>query len=194
MRELIVTAMMSLDGVMEAPGGEAGYRNAGWTLNGIEFDPAAYELKGTEQEEAGALLLGRTSYEAFAPVWPEMDDFAGYNAVPRFVVSTTLDEDDERWPATILRGLDEVRALKAGEVDGLEVIDGPLFVHGSSKLVKGLQEEGLIDKLHLLVFPVLLGEGKRLFSEAEISTQHLELQDHASYSNGIQKMVYTFKK
>lgn len=68
MRELIVTEMVSLDGVMEAPGGEDGYRNAGWTFNEIEFDSAAYELKGTEQEEAGALLLGRTSYQAFAPV------------------------------------------------------------------------------------------------------------------------------
>lgn len=76
MRELIVTEMVSLDGVMEAPGGEAGYRNAGWTFNEIKFAPAAFELKGTEQEEAGALLLGRTSYQAFAPVWPQMDDSA----------------------------------------------------------------------------------------------------------------------
>ena len=77
MREIIVTAFMSLDGVMEAPGGEPGYRNSGWTFTGIDFDPAAYEIKGREQAEAGALLLGRKSYEAFAPVWPEMDEFAG---------------------------------------------------------------------------------------------------------------------
>lgn len=189
MRELIVTEMISLDGVMEAPGGEAGYRNAGWTFDEIEFDPAAYELKGTEQEEAGALLLGRTSYQAFAPVWPQMEEFAGYNAMPRFVVSTMLEADDEHWPATILRNLDEVRALKAGEMGEF---DGPILVHGSGTLVKGLQEEGLIDKLHLLVFPVLLGQGKRLFSEAELSTQHLELEAQDSYSNGIQKMVFRF--
>lgn len=88
-REIIVTEMLSLDGVIEAPGGETGYRNAGWTFNDVEFDPAAYELKGTEQKEAGALLLGRKSYEAFAPIWPSREEFAGYNAMPRFVVSTT---------------------------------------------------------------------------------------------------------
>lgn len=70
--------------------------------------------------------------------------------------------------------------------------DGPILVHGSGTLVKGLQEEGLIDKLHLLVFPVLLGQGRRLFSEAELSTQHLTLEQHESYSNGIQKMIYRF--
>lgn len=74
MRQLIVTAFVSADGVMEAPGGEPGYRNAGWTFQGIEFDPAAYEIKGREQEEAAALLLGRRSYEAFAPVWPTMTE------------------------------------------------------------------------------------------------------------------------
>lgn len=182
MRELIVTEMVSLDGVLEAPGGEAGYRNAGWTFDEIGFDPAAYELKGTEQEEAGALLLGRTSYQAFAPVWPQMDDFTLYNAMPRFVVSTSLDTDDEHWPATILRNLEEVRELKAGELGDFE---GPILVHGSGTLVKGLQEEGLIDKLHLLLFPVLLGQGKRLFSEVELSAQHLELEAQESYSNGI---------
>lgn len=84
MRQLIVTAFVSADGVMEAPGGEAGYRNSGWTWQDIEFDPSAYTMKGTEQLEAGALLLGRKSYEAFAPVWPGMtDEFPQYNAMPR---------------------------------------------------------------------------------------------------------------
>lgn len=191
MNELIVTEMISLDGVMEAPGGEDGYRNAGWTFQGIEFAPAAYEMKGTEQQEAGALLLGRVSYEAFAPVWPAMEEFAGYNAMPRFVLSTTLDSDDERWPAQILSGIDEVWALKTGEHG---TFDGPTLVHGSATVVKSLQEAGLIDKLHLLVFPVLLGEGKKLFSDAKLSAQHLELEDSESYSNGIMKMVYRFKK
>ena len=88
MRTLIITSFVSLDGVVQAPGGEPGYRNAGWTFNDIEFDPAAYALKGREQEEASAMLMGRVSYEAFAPVWPTMDDFARYNALPRWVVST----------------------------------------------------------------------------------------------------------
>jgi hypothetical protein len=84
MRTLIATAFVSLDGVVEAPGGEPGYRNAGWTFEGIEFDPAAYALKGREQEEATAMLLGRVSYQAFSPVWPGMtEDFPGYNAMPK---------------------------------------------------------------------------------------------------------------
>ena len=90
MRTLIITAFISADGVMEAPGGEPGYRNTGWTFKDIEFDPAAYEIKGREQEEATALLLGRMSYEAFAPVWPTMRRLRRYNAMPRYVVSTTL--------------------------------------------------------------------------------------------------------
>ena len=196
MREIIVTEMLSLDGVIEAPGGEAGYRNAGWTFNDVEFDPAAYELKSTEQDQAGALLLGRKSYEAFAPIWPRREEFAGYNAMPRFVVSTTLEGDDERWPATILRSLDEVKALKTGQscTDFDRDFDGPLLVHGSATLVRSLQEAGLIDKYYLLVFPLLLGAGTRMFSDVSLPTQHLELEGHARYSNGIQKMIYRVKK
>jgi dihydrofolate reductase len=188
MRQLIVTAFISLDGVMEAPGGEPGYRNTGWTFKDIEFLPEAYELKEREQAEAGALLLGRKSYEAFAPVWPKMvEEFAGYNAMPRYVVSTTLEKEDERWPATILRSLDEVAALK--ETEG-----GPLSVHGSATLGQSLADAGLVDRYHLLVFPKLLGAGKRLFSEADKDAQNLELVEHEVYKNGIQKQVFDVVK
>lgn len=183
MRTLIVTAFTSVDGVMEAPGGEPGYRNSGWTFQDIEFDPAAYEIKDREQEETSALLLGRTSYEAFAPVWPTMDEFAGYNAMPRYVVSTTLAQDDPRWPATVLRSIDDVAALKAS--DG-----GPIAVHGSATLGKSLADAGLVDRYHLLVFPVLLGAGKRLFSEADKDKTRLNLVEYEAYSNGIQKQVF----
>ena len=183
MRDLIVTAFVSLDGVMEAPGGESGYRNAGWTFQDIEFDPAAYELKGREQEETTALLMGRTSYEAFAPVWPTMEEFAGYNAMPRYVVSTTLQQDDPRWPATILRSVDDVAALK--QTDG-----GPIAVHGSATLGGSLADAGLVDRYHLLVFPVLLGAGKRLFSDSDRDKTMLKLVEQESYSNGIQKQVF----
>jgi dihydrofolate reductase len=183
MRTLIVTAFMSVDGVMEGPGpGE--YRNAGWTFNDIEFDPAAYEIKGREQEEAGALLLGRRSYEDFAPVWPSMtDEFPQYNAMPRYVVSTTLTEADPGWPATILRSVDDVAALK--ETEG-----GPISVHGSATLGKSLADAGLVDRYHLLVFPVLLGAGTRLFSEADKDTTKLQLVEHDTYANGIQMQVF----
>ncbi len=183
MRTLIVTSFVSLDGVMEAPGGEPGYRNAGWTFNDVEFVPEAYEIKGREQDETGALLLGRVSYEAFAPVWPTMDDFAGYNAMPRYVVSTTLTRDDERWPATILSSVDEVAELK--QTDG-----GPIAVHGSATLAKALAEAGLVDRYHLLVFPVLLGAGKRLFGDADVDATRLRLVEHDVYTNGIQKNVF----
>jgi dihydrofolate reductase len=182
MRTLIVTAFVSTDGVMEAPGG-GDHRNAGWTFKDVEFDPAAYELKGREQEETTALLLGRRTYEEFAPIWPTMDDFAGYNAMPRYVVSTTLAADDPRWPATVLRSLDEVAALK--QTDG-----GPIAVHGSATLGAGLADAGLVDRYHLLVFPVLLGAGKRLFSEADKDVTKLRLVEHETYGNGIQKQVY----
>jgi dihydrofolate reductase len=187
MRTLISTSFVSLDGVVEAPGGEPGYRNAGWTFQDIEFDPAAYEIKGTEQEEATAMLMGRVSYQAFSPVWPGMTvDFAGYNAMPKYVVSTTLDEKDlvDNWgETTILRSLDDVAALK--ETDG-----GPIIVHGSATLNRALADAGLIDRYHLLVFPVLLGAGKRLFSDTDKDKQSLKLVESASYGNGIQKLVY----
>jgi dihydrofolate reductase len=183
MRTLIVTAFVSTDGVMEAPGGDTGYRNAGWTFTQVEFDPAAYEIKGREQEETTALLLGRTSYQVFAPAWPSMAEFAGYNAMPRYVVSTTLTESDPRWPATILRAIDDVVALK--KTDG-----GPIAVHGSAMLGQSLADAGLVDRYHLLVFPVLLGAGTRLFSTSDRDATRLKLVEHEVYGNGIQKQVF----
>ena len=183
MRTLIVTAFVSADGVMEAPGGDTGYRNAGWTFKEVPFVEAAYEIKGREQDEAGALLLGRRSYADFAPVWGSMQEFARYNTLPRYVVSTTLTEDDGRWPATILRSLDEVAALK--ETDG-----GPLLVHGSGMLGAGLADAGLVDRYHLLVFPLLLGAGQRLFSQTDKDATRLTLVEHEAYSNGVQKQVW----
>ena len=186
MRPLIVSAFLSLDGVMEAPGGEPGYRNSGWTFKDIEFDMAAYELKGREQEEAGALLMGRTSYEAFAPVWPGMAEFTGYLAMPKYVVSTTLQDKDlvTDWnEINILRSLDDVAALKQTE-------GGPILTAGSATLHQGLSDAGLVDRYHLLVFPVLLGAGKRLFSTTDKDKQQLKVVESETYSNGIQKLVY----
>ncbi|WP_116204610.1 dihydrofolate reductase family protein [Amycolatopsis circi] len=189
MRTLIATAFVSLDGVVEAPGGEAGYRNAGWTFKDIEFEPAAYALKGAEQEEATALLLGRVSYEAFSPVWPDMtEEFPHYKVMPKYVVSTTLRDEDlvTNWgETTILRSLAEVAALK--ETEG-----GPIIVNGSATLVRDLTDAGLVDRLHLLVFPVLLGAGKRLFSETDKAKQPLKLIESETYANGIQKQIFEF--
>ncbi|MFD7529186.1 dihydrofolate reductase family protein [Streptomyces sp. NPDC059849] len=185
MRTLISTAFVSLDGVVEAPGGEPGYRNSGWTFKDMEFVPEAFEIKGREQEEAAAMMMGRVSYEAFSPVWPDMADFAGYRPMPKYVVSTTLTEDDlvPGWgETTILRSLDDVAALK--ETEG-----GPIIIHGSATLNRILSDAGLIDRYHLLVFPLLLGAGKRLFSDTDKDTQKLKLVEHAAYSNGLQMNV-----
>ncbi|WP_405716246.1 dihydrofolate reductase family protein [Streptomyces sp. NBC_00046] len=186
MRTLISTAFVSLDGVVEAPGGEPGYRNSGWTFKDMEFVPEAFEIKGREQQEATAMMMGRVSYEAFSPVWPDMADFADYKSMPKYVVSTTLTEDDlvPGWgETTILRSLDEIAALK--ETDG-----GPIIIHGSATLNRNLSDAGLIDRYHLLVFPLLLGAGKRLFSDTDKDTQKLKLVEHAAYSNGLQMNVF----
>ena len=182
MRTLIVTEFMSLDGVVDSPGGGE-HPEAGWTFKDVPFLPEAYALKGTEQNEAGALMMGRISYQEFAPIWPTMDEFAVYNAMPKYVVSTTLTETDPGWqPTTILKSLDEVAALKQG--DG-----GPILVHGSPTLSKALVAAGLVDRFNLLVFPLLLGAGKRLFDDAAGMTK-LELVDSEAYGNGIIKSVY----
>jgi dihydrofolate reductase len=186
MRTLITSAFVSLDGVVEAPGGEPGYRNSGWTFKDVEFVPEAYAIKGREQEEAAAMLLGRVSYEAFGPVWPAMPEFARYKELPKYVVSTTLTEDGlvSGWgETTILRSLDEVAALKRTE-------GGPVIVHGSASLNRALSDADLIDRYHLLVFPLLLGAGKRLFSTADRDARKLRLAEHETYANGVQLQVF----
>jgi dihydrofolate reductase len=181
MRTLIVTEFISLDGVIDSPGGGT-HPHAGWTFKDIEFDMAAYEIKGREQTEAAAMLIGRVSYDEFAPVWPKMEEFAEYNAMPKYVVSTTL--TDPEWNnTTVLRSLDEVARLK--ESDG-----GNILVHGSATLAKSLAEAGLVDRYHLLIFPVLLGSGKRLFDDASQDKTRLQLVEHEVYSNGITKAIY----
>lgn len=185
MRTLISTTFISLDGVVEAPGGEPGYRNSGWTFKDVEFVPDAFEIKGREQKEATAILMGRVSYEAFSPVWPDMEEFADYKAMPKYVVSTTLTDDDlvSNWgETTILRSVDEVAALK--ETEG-----GPIIVHGSASLNHSLSDAGLIDRYHLVVYPLLLGAGKRLFSTTDKDTQQLKLVEHEAYPNGLQMNV-----
>ncbi|KAK9319268.1 bacterial bifunctional deaminase-reductase [Lipomyces orientalis] len=186
MRTLISTAFISLDGVVEGPGGEPSYRNSGWTFKDVEFVRDAYEIKEREQQESTAILMGRVSYEIFSPVWPGMKEFAHYKTMPKYVVSTTLTDKDLvlNWgETTILRSLDEVAALK--ETEG-----GPIIVHGSVSLNHSLSDAGLIDRYHLLVFPLLLGAGKRLFSSTDKDVQKLKLVEYEAYANGLQKNVF----
>ncbi|MBB3044453.1 dihydrofolate reductase family protein [Nocardioides soli] len=189
MRTLISSAFVSLDGVVDSPGGgtpSESHRSGGWTFKDIDFLPEVYELKGREMEEAAAMLFGRVSYEAFAPVWPGMTEFAVVKDIPKYVVSSTMADDDlvDDWgPTTILRSTDDVRALK--DSDG-----GPILMAGSAELNRSLSDAGLIDRYHLLVFPVLLGAGKRLFSDSDRERQRLRLVEHEVYANGVQKNVF----
>lgn len=187
MRTLIVTEFVSLDGIIDSPGGGE-HPQAGWTFNDVEFVPEAYAIKGTEQEEAEALLLGRVSFQEFAPVWPSMDEeFPRYNAMPKYVVSTTLGDADvtgSGWQNShLLRSLDDVRALKDGE-------GGPIIVHGSATLAQSLAAEGLVDRYHLLEFPVVLGHGKRLFPAEGGAPAKLTLTRSESFAGGIRLAVY----
>lgn len=187
MRELVYTGFVSLDGVLDSPGGPAeGHRNGGWVVKDIEFVPEAFALKGEELADTTALMFGRNSYEAFAPVWPGSDDHASYKDLPKYVVSSTLSEDalvGDWGQITILRSTDDVAELKKGE-------GGAIFIHGSAELARRLSEAGLIDRYNLLVFPVLLGAGKSLFSRADNDKRTLKLRTSEAYSNGVVKMIY----
>jgi dihydrofolate reductase len=188
MRDLVYTGFISLDGVVDSPGGGQGeeHRSAGWVAQDIEFLPEAFSLKGEELEDTTALMLGRRSYEAFAPVWRDSDDHVAYKELPKYVVSTTLPDDAlvEGWgPTKILRSSDDVIELKQSQ-------GGAIFIHGSAELARRLSDASLIDRYHLLVFPVLLGAGKSLFSKADKTKQVLSLRETADYPNGIVKLIY----
>lgn len=188
MRDLIYSAFVSIDGVVDSPGGgeTEDHRSAGWTFKDLEFVPEAYELKGREMTEAGAMMFGRVSYEAFSKVWPGIPDFAVIKDIPKFVVSTSLDESalvDGWGPTTILRTADDIARAKEG--DG-----GPILIAGSATLARTLADAGLIDRYHLLVFPVVLGAGKRMWSDADKPKQPLRVVESETYANGVQKLVY----
>ncbi|GIJ46235.1 deaminase reductase [Virgisporangium aliadipatigenens] len=186
MRELVYTGFMSVDGVVDSPGGGPGeeHRSGGWVAH--DFLPEAFALKGEELADTTALLFGRRSYEAFAPVWRDSEDHAAYKELPKYVLSSTLPDDalvDGWGPTTILRSSAEVAALK-------ETAGGAIFIHGSAETARRLSDAGLIDRYHLLVFPVLLGAGKRLFSTADRDGQRLRLRESEAYKNGVLKVIY----
>jgi dihydrofolate reductase len=185
-RELVYTGFMSLDGVVDSPGGTAeGHRSGGWVMD-TEFVPEAFALKGDELADTTALMFGRRSYEAFAPFWRDSADHAAYKDLPKYVVSTTLTEGDlfDGWGSTtILRSSDDVASVK-------QSAGGAIFIHGSAELARRLSDADLIDRYNLLVFPVLLGAGKSLFSRDDRDKRQLRLRESESYSNGVTKLVY----
>ena len=178
MRKVIVTEFVSLDGVMEAPGGEEGYRHTGWVF---QFQaPAQEQYKLKETLDAEALLLGRVTYEGFAGAWPERSgEFADkMNDMPKYVASTTLKELD--WNnSTLLEG--DV----AGAVSELKQQDGgDILVAGSRTLVHTLMEHDLVDEYRIMIFPVVLGSGKRLFPDTPDKTA-LTLVDTQAFDSGV---------
>jgi dihydrofolate reductase len=162
--KLVVTEFVTLDGVMQDPGGaeKDAFERGGWAFRADRgADGDAFKLQ--ELMASDAQLLGRVTYEGFARAWPSMQGTGEFgekmNGMPKFVVSTTLEQAD--WNnTTILRGdlSEEVTALK-------QRFDGDILVAGSATLVQSLLERDLVDELHLMVFPVLLGTGKRLFAD-----------------------------
>jgi dihydrofolate reductase len=185
-RELVYTGFMSLDGVVDSPGSTAeGHRSGGWVMD-TEFVPEAFALKGEELEETSALMFGRRSYEVFAPVWRDSEDHAAYRDLPKYVVSSTLTDADlvDGWgPTTILRSSGDVASLKRSE-------GGAIFIHGSAELARRLSDADLIDRYNLLVFPLLLGAGKSLFSRSDRDKRRLRLRESDYYSNGVAKLLY----
>ena len=181
---ITVTEFVSLDGVMEAPGGED-FKYPGWTF---EFDRGddGNQFKLDETMAADALLIGKRTYESFAGAWPEREgDFADkFNTMPKFVVSTTLGEAG--WNnTTVLDSGDataQVRKLK-------EEFDGEIQVPGSHRLVQELIASDLVDQVNLMVFPVILGTGKRAFEQLP-DRRKLRLKDSKVVGEGILVLVY----
>jgi dihydrofolate reductase len=184
MAEIIVTEFVSLDGVMEDPGGAEDFRYGGWTFE-IDRGEAGNQFKLDETLDSDALLLGRVTYEGFAAAWPSREgEFADkFNSMPKYVVSSTL-ENPEWNNSTVLTGdaAAAVRKLKDG-------LNGNVVVHGSRQLVQTLLEHDLVDELRLMVFPVLLGTGKRLFGETS-DKKRLQLVDSRTVGDGVAILVY----
>ena len=184
MGRIIVTEFVSLDGVMEAPGGSEDFRHAGWSFEfsrGEEGD--RFKLEETMATEA--LLLGRVTYQGFAAAWPSRTgEFADkFNSMPKYVISSTL--KDAAWEnSTILSGdvVKNVAALR-------ERLRGNIVVHGSALLAQTLLEHGLIDELRLMVFPVVLGTGKRLFG-ATTDKKPLRLAESKTVGDGVAILIY----
>lgn len=173
MRKLVVTEFLSLDGVMENPA---------WTFP--YWNDEIAQFKGEESSASDALLLGRVTYQGFAAAWPESTDEGApyFNGVRKYVVSTTLDKAE--WNNSVLIKGNIVEAItKLKQHDGQDII-----VHGSAMLAQTLMQHDLVDCLRLLVYPVILGKGKRLFQEGTTTT--LKLAQARSLSGGVVALVY----
>jgi dihydrofolate reductase len=181
---IVVTEFISLDGVIEAPGGDEPYRHAGWSFE-ISRGDEGDRFKLDETMGSSALLLGRRTYEGFARAWPSRDgEFADkFNSMPKYVVSSTL-RDPEWTNTTVLDGDVAESVAKMRDAQ-----DGDIVVHGSAQLVQSLIDNDLVDELRLMVYPVVLGSGKRLFGETS-DKKPLELAESRVVGDGVVIQVY----
>jgi dihydrofolate reductase len=184
MGRIVVTEFVSLDGVMEDPGGAEDFKYGGWSFE-IPRGDEGDKFKLDETMDAEALLLGRVTYEGFADAWPSRDgEFADkFNNMPKYVVSSTL--GDPEWTnSRVLDGdLDEAVSQVRDKHDG------DVVVHGSAQLVQELLDRDLVDELRLMVFPVVLGSGKRLFGGTS-DKKRLRLADSKTVGEGVSILVY----
>jgi dihydrofolate reductase len=184
MGRIVVTEFVSLDGVVEGPGGGEEFQHAGWTFE-IDRGKEGERYKLDETLDSEALLLGRRTYEAFAAAWPTRGgEFADkFNSMPKYVVSSTL-EDPEWNNSSVLAGdvIEEVSNLR-------QELEGNIVVHGSPTLVRTLLEHDLVDELRLMLYPVVLGTGKRLFGETSDKTP-LRLVDTKPVGDGVAILTY----
>lgn len=166
MRKIIVLEFVTLDGIMQAPGGpeediSGGFKYGGWTVP--YFDDFSGEVMGQQMKQPFSLLLGRKTFEIFASYWPQhASDWPGINEATKYVVSNTLTSSD--WENSIF-----IKGDVVGELKKLKTQDGPdLQVYGSGNLIQTLLQHNLVDKLWLKIFPVTLGGGKRLFANGTV--------------------------
>ncbi len=176
MSKVVVSEFITVDGVIDSPGGEPEFERSGWAFQ-FERGPEGDKFKLDELMAAGALLLGRITYEGFAKAWPTMEGTGPFgekmNSMPKYVASTTLKQAD--WSPSTVIGADltkEVAELK-------NQIEGDILINGSGHLVRSLMEHNLIDEYRLMLYPIVLGAGKRLFGESSKS-HPLRLVDTAT--------------
>jgi dihydrofolate reductase len=182
--KIVVTEFVSLDGVVEDPGGSENFKYGGWTFE-IDRGDEGNTFKLDETMASDALLLGRVTYEGFADAWPSREgEFAEkFNTMPKYVVSSTL--ENPTWTnSTVIKGdlADEVAKLK-------QEYSGDIVVHGSVQLVQALIERNLVDELRLMVFPVVLGAGKTLFGETS-DKKALKLAESKTVGDGVVILTY----
>ena len=184
MGRIVITEYISVDGVVEAPSGAEDFARVGW-VDDFRRGPEGDDFKVAETMASDALLLGRATYDGFAPVWPQVEGaFADrFNTMPKYVVSTSM--DDAEWSnSTVLEG-DLAKAV----ADVKQKHDGDIVVHGSAQLAQALLEQDLVDELRLMVFPVVLGSGKRLFGETS-DKKPFRLVDSKAVGDGVAILIY----